>query len=74
METTTNYEAPFQINYDIEIDDHNKASVHNIAVSLYGSPLKFEQEQAFIRDYTLGDIEALCLHDALEQKNNEEGQ
>jgi hypothetical protein len=72
MKTTTNHEAPFTIEYEIEVDDQGKESVHSIAVSLYGIPLKFEQEQAFINDYTLGDIDALCLHDALEQKNNED--
>ena len=77
MKTTTNHEAPFTIEYDIEyeieIDDLGKASVHSIAVSLYEVPLKFEQEQAFIKDYGLSDLEDLCWRDAIEQKNNEEG-
>ena len=72
MKTTTNHEAPFTIEYDIEIDDLGKVSIHNIAVSLYGVPLKFEQEQAFIKDYGLSDLEDLCWLAALEQKNNEE--
>ena len=72
MKTTTNHEAPFTIEYEIEIDDLGKASVHSIAVSLYGLPLKFQQEQSFIKNYTLWDIEALCMQDALARKNNEE--
>lgn len=72
MKTTTNHEAPFTIEYEIEVDDQGKASVHSIAVSLYDVPLKFAQEQAFIKDYGLADIEALCWLDAIEQKRSED--